>query len=283
MDYKPIRSPLKWVGGKSKICRKIASLMPPHDCYVEVFGGAGWVLFAKPPSSIEVFNDIDGELVNFFRVVKYRPQELIDAFKWDLVSREEFYRLLSCHPDNMGEVERAHRFFYLLMASWGGELHLPRFQVSVDDGGKGNRLIGALRNLEERIMPAYRRLQGVIIENLDWRELVARYDKEGKSRVLMYFDPPYPNNPCNYRYNMRALAEHKELVEVLRNLKAKFILSSYDLPEIREMYKEFNVISLSFPAGMPDASHKKRTRNREILVANYDIKKIAEEAGILGK
>jgi len=73
-------------------------MLPPHECYVEVFAGAAWVLFGKQPSKIEVLNDIDGEVINFFGVVKERPEELIASFEWDLVSREEFERLRDMDP-----------------------------------------------------------------------------------------------------------------------------------------------------------------------------------------
>ena len=82
-----INSPFRWVGGKSRLRRHIIPLLPPHTCYVEPFAGAAWVLFGKPPSSVEVINDIDQELINFFRVIKERPEELIASFEWDLVSR----------------------------------------------------------------------------------------------------------------------------------------------------------------------------------------------------
>jgi len=77
-----IRSPIKWVGGKSKLRKVIIPMIPEHKCYVEVFGGAAWVLFGKPPSQIEVLNDIDEDLINFFEVVKTNPLRLIRSFRW---------------------------------------------------------------------------------------------------------------------------------------------------------------------------------------------------------
>ena len=82
-----LNSPIRWVGGKSRLRKFILPLIPEHACYLEPFGGAGWVLFGKQPSSVEVYNDIDQELVNFFRVLKHRPEELIASFEWELVSR----------------------------------------------------------------------------------------------------------------------------------------------------------------------------------------------------
>jgi len=259
-----IRSPFKWVGGKSRLRKTIISMLPPHECYVEVFAGAAWVLFGKQPSKVEVLNDIDGQVINSFRVVKERPEELIASFEWDLVSREEFERLRDKDPVSLDPVARAHRFYYLVMAGWGGELHNPRFQTSVTDGGHGNRLIGAMKHLRERIMPVYTRLQTVIIEHLDWRECVDRYDKEP---TVMFLDPPYPGNNCNYRFNLREWHDHQEIAAGMKKAKAKCLSTTYDLPELRELFADFYITPVNFPAGMPG---RNRRRNHEIIVTNYD-------------
>jgi len=94
LKYRMVNSPFKWVGGKSRLRKQVIELLPAHSCYVEPFAGAAWVLFGKPPSDVEVINDIDQELVNFFRVVKQQPEELIASFGWELASRAEFERLL---------------------------------------------------------------------------------------------------------------------------------------------------------------------------------------------
>src|SRR5206468_7641750 len=104
-----INSPFKWVGGKSRLRKHIIDMLPAHTCYVEPFAGAAWVLFGKPPSDVEILNDIDQELVNFFRVVKYKPHELIASFKWELVARAEFERLAALDPHQLDEIARAHR------------------------------------------------------------------------------------------------------------------------------------------------------------------------------
>jgi DNA adenine methylase len=238
---------------------------------VEVFGGAAWVLLGKQPSAVEVFNDIDGELVNFFRVIKTKPSEFVKSFGLELVSREEFERLLASMGDaaNLTDIERAHRFYYLTMAGWGGDANNPRFQTSISDGGHGNRLIGALEDLERRIRPVHERLRTVIIENLDWRECIKRYDSE---KTVMYLDPPYPQNNAHYRYNMRRVAEHKELAERLGSVKGKWILSSYNTPEVRDIYgsSEYLTLPVRFQSGMEE-SYKSRGRivNSEVLIMNY--------------
>ena len=259
-----IRSPIKWVGGKSKIRNTIIGMLPPHTCYVEVFAGAAWVLFGEQPSKVEVFNDIDGELVNFFRLVKEHPEALINSFKWDLASREEFTELRYTDPATLDPIQRAHRFYYLIMAGWGGEFDVPRFQTSIDDGGHGNRLIGALKTLNARIMPAYQRLQTVIIEHLDWRECVARYDRP---TTVMFLDPPYPNNDCNYTFNLRAWHKHQEIAEWMGQAKSRCLLTTYNLPKLWKMFPDFYITKIDFASGM--TGHTGRL-NREIIVTNYD-------------
>ena len=119
-------SPFKWVGGKSKLRKKIISLLPSNNCYVEVFAGAAWVLFGKEKSKVEVLNDIDGEVVNFFRVVKEDPKGLIDYFRWDLVSREEFKRLTKLSPKTLDPISRAHRFYYLNYGGMGWRIRFSK-------------------------------------------------------------------------------------------------------------------------------------------------------------
>ena len=274
-EYKIINSPFKWVGGKSRLRKQIVALIPEHSCYLELFAGAAWVLFAKPPSKVEVLNDIDKELVNFFRVVKYKPEELIQSFEWELVSRAEFERLANLDTATLTEMERAHRFYYIIMAGWGGELHYPRFQTSITDGGHGNRLIGALKFLRKRIEPVYERLQKVVIENMDWKDCFARYDRD---KTMMYIDPPYPGNSCNYLHNMRSWDDHHQLADHLHKSKCKWILSSYDIPEIHNLYNGYNILSVQSYSGMRvKKNDTSRKLNKEVLVTNFEPPQIETE------
>lgn len=265
-----INSPFKWVGGKSRLRKAIISLLPKHTCYVEPFAGAAWVLFGKSPSEVEVLNDIDQELITFFRVIKERPDDLIASFEWELVSRAEFARLSSLDPDALDPIKRAHRFYYLVMAGWGGELDYPRFATSITDGGHGNRLIGALKTLRDRLGPVYERLKTVIIENLDWQKCVERYDRPG---TVFYLDPPYPGNGCNYAHNMRSWEQHQKLIETLKQVRAKWILSSYDIPEMRNFFSDNFIISVQSASGMKAKKNEAaRVLNKEILVTNFSPK-----------
>ena len=268
-----INSPIKWVGGKSRLRKAILPLIPPHKCYVEPFGGAAWVLFGKAPSSIEVLNDIDEELINFFRVVKHRPEEFLESFDLEMVSRSEFQRLADIDPKSLSDIDRAHRFYYLIMAGWGGEARYPRFQTSTSDGGHGNRLVGALKSLRKRIEPVHERLRTVIIENLDWAECMDRYDRP---ESFMYLDPPYPGNGANYNHNMKTAEEHAAIAERLDGLRSMWMLSSYDTEEVRARFRDYNIVPIRSSSGMRSSeteareSGRKRTLNREVVVLNYE-------------
>jgi len=262
-----LNSPLKWVGGKSRLRKAVIALLPPHTCYVEPFAGAAWVLFGKPPSEVEVLNDLDGDLINFFRVLKHQPQELLAAFRWELVARAEFARLVALDPVQLDAVTRAHRFYYLIMAGWGGELSYPRFQTSITDGGHGNRLIGALETLEARIAPIHARLRTVLIENLDWAACLDRYDRPG---TVMYLDPPYPDNGCNYVHNMRDWESHARLAARLQDTACQWILSLYDTPRIRELYADHPIMAVQSASGMKaQKTGSARVVNREVLITNF--------------
>ncbi len=278
-EYKMINSPIRWIGGKSRFRNQIVALLPPHTCYVELFAGGAWVLFAKPPSDVEILNDIDQDLINFFRVVKEKPEELINSFEWELISRAEFERLAQLDTAKLTDIQRAHRFYYLIMAGWGGELNYPRFQTSITDGGHGNRLIGALKTLQNRIRPIYQRLSTVIIENLDWQTCLTRYDREG---VVVYLDPPYPNNGCNYAHNMQSWADHQTLALRLSKTKCKWILSSYNLPEIHDLYAQYNIISVSAYSGMKTKKTAQEcVLNNEVLITNCSFSNNSKPARLL--
>lgn len=194
---------------------------------------------------------------------------MIASFEWELASRAEFERLANQDPNKLTDVQRAHRFYYLIMAGWGGELAYPRFQTSISDGGHGNRLIGALKRLRKRLMPVYERLRTVIIENLAWPACIDRYDRPN---TVMYVDPPYPDNGCNYVHNMRSWADHEALALRLSQTKCQWILSSYDLPEIHQMYRQYNIIPVEWYSGMrKKKKNQARIKNKEVLIANFAI------------
>lgn len=275
--YRPgvrVRSPLRWAGGKSRVAELIASLLPAHETYAEIFAGGGSLFFAKSPALHEQLNDLDPDVANFYQVVKDCPWELAAEFAWCLISRRVFRALAAMDPEMIDDpVYRAYRFFYLNQAGFGGEMKHPRFSFSANDGGGGNRLVGALDSLDKRLFYASERLRfaNAAITHLDWRDCLDQNDRPG---TLLYLDPPYLRNSVNYRFNMAGLEAHTELARRLRQAHCSWILSSNDLPEIRELYAGFNILPLAWAAGMP-AQHScqgKRYRNQELLIANFELR-----------
>jgi DNA adenine methylase len=153
------------------------------------------------------------------------------------------------------------------MAGWGGEWRFPRFATSVNDGGHGNRLIGALQTLPRRLLPVHQRLQEVAIEERDWRDCLLHYDSP---ETVAYLDPPYPGNSCNYSQNMRDWRLHESMARTLAGTQCRWVLSSYDHPQVRTLYAPFTIIPVQFYSGMkPEKGAKTRTLNREVLIINF--------------
>ena len=117
-----LRTPIRWYGGKHYLCRRIVQVMPPHEVYVEAYFGSGAVLFAKEPSPVEVANDLNDQLVNFFRVVRDDAlrARLVALLDWTPYARREFEECLKPLPTDADAVERARRFFFLCRASFSG-------------------------------------------------------------------------------------------------------------------------------------------------------------------
>ena len=154
-----------------------------------------------------------------------------------LVSRAEFNRLASLDPQRLIDIQRAHRFYYLIMAGWGGEADIPAFkQVSEMEGTQST--CRSSENLRNRLSPVHERLRTVLIENMDWRECVERYDSP---TTVMYLDPPYLGNGVNYKFNMRDERDHRSIADYLRSTKGLWILSSYDTQEVRDLFDGYAI------------------------------------------
>jgi DNA adenine methylase len=216
-------SPIKWLGGKSRMREAVIARLPSHACYVEVFGGAGWVLFAKNPSVVEVFNDFDGDLMNFWRVVKWRPAELSERLFQNFLSRETFNLVRDASYPN-DEISRAEAIYMAIRLSFGGTRR--GFLVN-----RTEKVQSFLRYSDEALQKASVRLRDVLIENLDFERLIKTYDSE---ETCFFCDPPYFGTE-GYKVGF-TLEDHKRLSVLLQNIKGKFLLTINDTPEIRETY-----------------------------------------------
>jgi DNA adenine methylase len=188
-----LRSPLAWTGGKSLLRGEIVSRIPPHTTYVEVFAGAAWVLLGKPAdgSKSEVLNDRDGELVNFWRVLKHCPAEFTERAALALASRElwnEWATVLR-NPESgirdlrgpqLDEIDRAVRFYVVIKCGFAAQRMPTAFAAH-----SARRPTMRWIDLREEVGAIVARLRQVWIEHLDWRECLAKYDAQGTFFTLI--------------------------------------------------------------------------------------------------
>lgn len=248
---------IAWVGGKKLLRGKIVERFPEKiDKYVEVFGGAGWVLFHKDKhTSKEVYNDINSELVNLFRCVKYHPEAIEKELLYSLNSRKMFedYKNQTI-LDGLTDIQRASRYLYLIKASYGAK--------TTSFGGK-NRDISNVSSL----YAVRERLARVLIENKSFSNLIKLHDSEG---TLFYCDPPYHMTEKYYDTGDFVFDEsqHILLKEILSGIKGKFILSYNDDEFIRELYKNFKIEEVQRSNSLSLRSGKNKIY-KELIIRNY--------------
>jgi DNA adenine methylase len=211
-------------GGKGHLASWITDNIPEHTCYVEVFGGAAGVLFNKPRSDVEIYNDRDRDLVQFFEVLHDRREELVEWLDAVPYSRD-------IHDDWAGafyngyrptdDIERAGQFFYLRYSQWGSSYDAPSgFATSkVQDQSQ------AYKNKLDRLEEFANRLKGVTIEAFDWTELIEKYDSD---ETVFYCHLPYPSTQDYYPVSG---IDHERLVETLTEIEGSALFSADEVVE----------------------------------------------------
>ena len=253
-------SPIRWVGGKSKLRKELISRFCQHKTYVEVFGGALWTFFYKQQSDVEVINDINGELINFYKVLQSNPEGLIKGIKYLLNSREIYKLFYNMDISKLSPLARAVRFYYLISFSFGGKL----------DGTWGcgtDRKHGMDFWDSDVINKCSERLRHCYIENLSYDSLIPRYDRE---HTLFYIDPPYYG--VNYYFNsdnskINFSNEHDNLAEILKSIEGKFVLSYNDCDEVRELYEGFIIEEVSLVYSISKDNND--IVGNELIIRNY--------------
>ena len=247
---------ISWIGGKKLLRNKILEQFPgtkEYDRYIEVFGGAGWLLFSKEKhAELEVFNDANSELINLYRCLKYHSEALQKELEWSLVSREQFFDYKEqIQVRGMTDIQRAARYFILIKNSFGTDLR--SFAL------KGKNLDNSI----EYLSLVKDRLKSTVIENKDFENLIKTYDRE---RALFYLDPPYYQAEKYYDINFTK-ADHLRLRETLGNIKGKFILSYNDSEYVRELYSDFKIIETERQNNL--VSKTAGARYKELIIKNY--------------
>lgn len=267
----------RWYGGKYSQLDWLLPLLPKTHLFCEAFAGSAVVLLNREPSDVEVLNDIDGEITNFFQVLRDRPNELIEKLYLTPFSREEFRRAIEAKGDNsLDPVERARLFF----------IRAEQVRIGLEQTATLGRwawckytsrsgMAGAVSRWVNRILALWavaERLRKVQIENDDAFNVIKRYDG---ARTLFYLDPPYPHevrgDPRAYGFEMSE-ADHKRLAELLHSVKGKVALSGYKGPLLERLYSDWTRIDAP-----PRTIHSVKEPRQESLYINYSLDEIGIE------
>ena len=246
-----------WIGGKRRLVKHILPMFPAHTCYVEPFCGAAALYFAKTPAKAEVLNDINGEVVNLYRVVRHHVEEFNRQFKWGLTSRQIFKWLQITPAETLTDIQRAARFFYLQKQAFGGKVQGQTFGTAATAPPRLNLL-----RLEEDLSAAHLRLASTYIEHLDWSTCVTKYDRSG---TLFYCDPPYWGTE-GYGVGF-GLEQYDHLAALARSIKGRMIISVNDIPEMRRAFKGLTMSRVDISYSVGKAADRKKTG--ELVIQNW--------------
>ncbi|EBT6969495.1 DNA adenine methylase [Salmonella enterica] len=246
-----------WIGGKRRLAKHILPLFPAHTCYVEPFCGAAALYFLKVPSKTEVINDINGELVNLYRVVKHHLEEFVRQFKWALVSRQIYKWLQDTPEETLTDIQRAARFYYLQKQAFGGKVADQTFGTSTTSAPRFNLL-----RIEEELSMAHLRLSRTLIEHLDWYQCIERYDRP---HTLFYCDPPYWGTE-GYGVDF-PIGNYIRMAALARSIKGKMIISVNDIPEMRQAFNGLNIQSVDISYNLKVTG--KATQRKELVICNF--------------
>jgi DNA adenine methylase len=262
-----------WYGGKYSHLDWLLPLLPPCHHYCEPFGGSAAVLLNRPPASVETYNDLDGEVVNFFRVLRQEKDRLVESIGLTPFSREEFAQACKLDP-RLPEFERARRFYVrarqvrtglaqtATVGRWANCKNTSRSGMS----GVISRWLGGIEDLTF----IAERLLRVQIENRPALDIIKLYDSRD---TLFYCDPPYIHGTRGdtkaYSYEMTD-DEHRQLAKVLNSAKGLVALSNYQCELMDELYASPKWKKILSPF---KTIHSTKDKRQEILWVNYDIQK----------
>lgn len=268
----PCRPVAPYIGGKSKLADQIARIISatPHAVYAECFTGMGGVFLRRQRRpDVEVINDRSKDVANLFRVLNRHYQSFLEELKWRLSSRAEFERLMQANPDTLTDLERAARFIYLQRLAYGGKVAGRNFGVAADKPARFD-----LTRLVPMLEDAHERLSGVVIECLDYKEFIRRYDRPD---ILFYLDPPYYGCEGDYGADLFSRDEFGLMADLLAGIKGKFIVSLNDHPDVREIFKAFTIRTVETTYSIAGENQKVS----EVLISNYDGVLLHEQTALL--
>ncbi|MCX6281465.1 MAG: DNA adenine methylase [Bacteroidetes bacterium] len=263
----PIKTPISYYGGKQQMLRHILPLIPNHIVYCEPFCGGAAVYWSKSPSKVEVINDMNDELINFYIVLKTRFKSLQQAVKITLHSRKihkqawEVYQ----HPELNDQITRAWALWVLSTQSFGSQLS-GSWGFDKSKSSIARKVMNKKRQFTELLQE---RIELTQIECRDALDVIRLYDTPD---TFHYVDPPYPNTNCGH-YKGYTMKNLEELLIKLTTIKGRFLLSNYPQEIISKFAGKYGWHQLEYK--MPLCASKKAVRSSkiEVLTANYPIKK----------
>jgi len=257
----PLKPPFSYYGGKTTLASRIAELLPAHDHYIEPFAGSLAVLLAKEPSAAETVNDLDGDLVNFWKVLRDQPEDLERVCMLTPHSRGEYE---ASHALEGDDLERARRVWVRLTQSRSHSMKPTGWWTR--KASAGHSPSAYIESYAARIAAVGQRMSRVSIENRDALELVRDYGTEPS--VCIYADPPYlgSTRATNYRVEMLEDDLHVQLAETLRACKASVVLSGYASQLYEELYPGWHRMELKAPTAMSG-----RAAENEVLWSNVPL------------
>lgn len=254
MQPQPI---IPWIGGKRRLADILIPRFPAHTCYVEVFAGGAALYFLRPPADVEVINDVNGDVINLYRVVKNHLEEFVRQFKYALSSRQVFKWLQDTPSETLTDIQRAARFFYLQQHAFGGKVEGQNWGTATTAPP-----VNLLR-IEENLSAAHLRLAEAYIENLDWAACVDRYDRP---HSFFYMDPPYWQT-AGYGVEF-GIDQYEKMASMMASLKGKAIVSLNDHPDIRRIFAQFQMDTV--PIQYTVGGGGKSVDRQELIIYSWD-------------
>ena len=259
-----------YFGGKFTFVDYLYEYFPEHTHFIDVFCGSMAVTLNKPFSQIDTANDINSEVVNFFKVLRTQPTELIAQLELTPVSREEYNN--SWYKEQLSDLEKARRFYVRTRQSFYGlgSQRQNKGWHCTKTISRANRseTVSKWNHSLEKLEPLIEKLRNIQIENRDFRELIPKLDFEG---AFFYCDPPYPeacrSSKNDYRYDFTD-QDHQELASLLHQCKGKVMISSYDCQLMRDLYPHWRMEE--FPI---KKNNIRSTAVQECIWMNYDLHK----------
>lgn len=266
LSDRELRSPINYIGGKYYLAPWICSFLN-YDCtiYVEVFGGAGHVLFAKKPHKVEIYNDINSDIVNFFLVLQRDEKKLFNTLDRLPYSRKIFDLFKEKKPKS--DFEKAVRWFYIIRNSFSGNQH------SWARGFK-HSLANVYYSSLQLFSAVHERIKNVQFEYQDYRQLLKSIQKkpaQNQKDIMLYCDPPYYNAEDYYPGEHFKTEDHKILAQILNSLKCKIAVSYYPHDKIKKLYPEsrWKYHYRQATKYSQNKTGESKSRATEMLITNY--------------